>query len=318
MDQDVLKILNPKANKLPKNPEDSGCGGLSTGLIQAGFQPLLLVDNNSDCCKTLKENHREYADAVIKASITDVNFSNYENIDLDLLAGGIPCQSFSHAGKRLGLDDPRGDLLLSFIKIIDQVKPRCFLIENVKGLTTHDNGKTFKTILELLDSIAEKSYNIVWKLLNANHYGVPQKRERVFIVGTRKDIPIFKFPEELLPYPLLKDVLFDVPESAGSSYSEEKKRLFEMIPQGGCWINLPEELQREYLGNSYSSGGGKRGILHRLSMNKPSLTLMCTPTQKQTERCHPTETRPLTIREYARIQTFSDDYQFVGSISFTI
>ena len=88
-----------------------------------------------------------------------------------------------------------------------------------------------------------------------------------------------------------------------------------MIPQGGCWVNLPENLQQAYLGNSYNSGGGKRGILYRLSMEKPSLTLLCTPSQKQTERCHPLEERPLTIREYARIQTFDDDYEFMGSLS---
>ena len=88
-----------------------------------------------------------------------------------------------------------------------------------------------------------------------------------------------------------------------------------MIPQGGCWVNLPETLQRDYLGNSYNSGGGKRGILYRLSMEKPSLTLLCTPSQKQTERCHPLEERPLTMREYARIQTFDDSYEFIGSLT---
>ena len=88
-----------------------------------------------------------------------------------------------------------------------------------------------------------------------------------------------------------------------------------MIPQGGCWINLPEPMQRTYLGNSFFSGGGKRGILYRLSMDKPSLTLLCTPSQKQTERCHPLEERPLTIREYARIQTFEDEYIFIGSMA---
>jgi DNA (cytosine-5)-methyltransferase 1 len=110
-------------------------------------------------------------------------------------------------------------------------------------------------------------------------------------------------------------VLVDVPISSGLKYNQEKQDLFKMIPQGGCWINLPENLQKEYLGNSYNSGGGKRGILHRLSMEKPALTLLCTPSQKQTERCHPLEERPLTIREYARIQTFNDDYEFIGSIN---
>ena len=113
----------------------------------------------------------------------------------------------------------------------------------------------------------------------------------------------------------MKDLLQNVPISFGSKYNEEKIKLFKLIPQGGCWVNLPEQTQKDYLGNSYLSGGGKRGILYRLSMDKPSLTLLCTPSQKQTERCHPLEERPLTIREYARIQTFDDSYLFSGSIS---
>jgi DNA (cytosine-5)-methyltransferase 1 len=152
--------------------------------------------------------------------------------------------------------------------------------------------------------------------LDASKYDVPQKRERVFIVGVLKSINrSFEFPEESANKKVLKDVLVDVPISSGLKYNQEKQDLFKMIPQGGCWINLPENLQKEYLGNSYNSGGGKRGILHRLSMEKPALTLLCTPSQKQTERCHPLEERPLTIREYARIQTFNDDYEFIGSIN---
>jgi DNA (cytosine-5)-methyltransferase 1 len=109
--------------------------------------------------------------------------------------------------------------------------------------------------------------------------------------------------------------LEDCPESNGVEYSEHKKRLFEMIPEGGCWVNLPETIQKEYLGNTYNSGGGKRGILKRLDMNNPCLTLLTTPSQKQTERCHPIKTRPLQILEYARIQTFPDEYIFCGSIN---
>ena len=88
----------------------------------------------------------------------------------------------------------------------------------------------------------------------------------------------------------------------------------KLIPQGGCWINLPVDKQKEYLGKSFYSGGGKRGILRRLDMNKPCLTLLCSPSQKQTERCHPIETRPLQILEYSRIQTFPDNYKFGGKI----
>jgi DNA (cytosine-5)-methyltransferase 1 len=289
----------------------AGGGGLSSGLIKAGFTPLLLNDNNNDCCKTLKQNHPDAN--VIFGSMDKIDYSQYIN-KVDLLTGGVPCQSFSQAGLRKGLEDPRGDLMMKFIDILNLIRPKTFMIENVKGLLTHDAGNTIKKIIEALNS--NQLYNISYKCLDASKYNVPQKRERVFIVGVLKEIQhSFSFPEEIEVKKLLKDVLYDVPVSNGAKYSEEKKTLFKMIPQGGCWVNLPEDIQKEYLGNSYNSGGGKRGILYRLSMEKPSLTLLCTPSQKQTERCHPLEERPLTVREYARIQTFDDTYEFVGSLN---
>jgi len=285
----------------------AGCGGLSSGLIKAGFIPLLLNDNNKDCCETLKYNHPNTN--IVCSSMDKIDYSQF--IDkLDLFAGGVPCQSFSQAGLRKGFNDPRGNLIFKFIEIVNLVKPKIFMIENVKGLLTHDKGNTIKQIIE------SKLYNITYKCLDASKYDVPQKRERVFIIGILNTINhSYEFPKESLMKTVLKDVLHDVPFSNGATYNEEKKALFKMIPQGGCWINLPENLRKEYLGNSYNSGGGKRGILYRLSMEKPCLTLLCTPSQKQTERCHPLEERPLTLREYARIQTFADNYIFIGSMS---
>ncbi len=289
----------------------AGGGGLSSGLIKSGFTPVLLNDNNSDCCKTLKHNHPDVN--VVCASMDKIDYSPFIG-NVDLLTGGVPCQSFSHAGLRKGLDDPRGDLMLTFIDILNLIKPKVFMIENVKGLLTHDEGKTIAKIISALNK--HDLYNISYKCLDASKYDVPQKRERVFIVGVIKSITQpFQFPSESIKAPVLKDVLVDVPPSNCAKYNDEKIRLFKMIPQGGCWVNLPETLQKEYLGNSYYSGGGKRGILYRLSMEKPSLTLLCTPSQKQTERCHPLEERPLAIREYARIQTFDDSYDFIGSIT---
>jgi len=289
----------------------AGGGGLSSGLIKAGFTPILLNDNNRDCCKTLKHNHPHVN--VVCESMDKIDYTQYVN-KVDLLTGGVPCQSFSQAGLRKGLDDPRGDLMMKFIEILILIKPKLFMIENVKGLATHDNGKTIEKVLETLN--ANRLYNISYKCLDASKYDVPQKRERIFIVGVLKTIiHTFNFPNESQRKKVLKDVLYNVPYSNGAKYNEDKIRLFKMIPQGGCWINLPTNLQKEYLGNSYNSGGGKRGILYRLSMEKPSLTLLCTPSQKQTERCHPLEERPLTLREYARIQTFDDSYEFIGTLN---
>lgn len=286
----------------------AGCGGLSTGFINF-FKPILLNDNNKDCCETLKLNHKN---VLIKCcKFENLEIDNYIN-KIDVLIGGVPCQSFSQAGKREGLKDPRGNLILKFIEIINNIKPKIFLIENVKGLLTINKGETFNLIIEQIDKI----YNVRYKILNAYDYEVPQKRERIFIIGTLKILnKIYKFPEKINKKIILKDVLMNVPVSNGYKYNEQKIKLFKMIPQGGCWINLPIKLQKEYLGKMYYSGGGKRGILYRLNMQKPSLTLLCSPTQKQTERCHPIEERPLTIKEYARIQTFPDDYKFYGSLS---
>lgn len=289
----------------------AGGGGLSNGLIKAGFTPLLLNDNNIDCCKTLAKNHPGVN--IVLNSMDKIDYTEYIG-KVDLLTGGVPCQSFSQAGLRKGLNDPRGDLILKFIDILNLIKPKVFMIENVKGLLIHNKGNTIKEIIEIINS--NNLYNISYKCLDASKYNVPQKRERVFIVGVLKNINnIFKFPEESIQKKVLKDVLYNVPVSQCSKYPEYKVNLFKMIPQGGCWINLPENIQKEYLGKSFNSKGGKRGILHRLSMDKPSLTLLCTPSQKQTERCHPLEERPLSIREYARIQTFDDEYEFIGSMS---
>lgn len=286
----------------------AGAGGLSSGLIKAGLNPILLNDFDKDCCETLKLNHPNVN--IVCESMENIDFSQY--IDIDVLVGGVPCQSFSIAGKRNGLDDPRGNLIVKFIEIIKIVRPKLFMIENVKGLLSHNNGKTIKEILISLNEI----YDIKYKVLNAFDYEVPQKRERLIIVGTNIILnKSFRFPDKKENKVLLKDVMYNVPLSIIAKYSDEKIDLFKLIPQGGCWINLPKELQQKYLGKSYNSIGGKRGILYRLSMDKPSPTLLCSPTQKQTERCHPLEERPLSVREYARIQTFDDSYDFIGSMT---
>ena len=290
----------------------SGAGGLSKGFIDEGFIPLLLNDNNKYCCNTLKLNHPNVN--IFKGCMTEIDITEFENKNIDLLMGGVPCQSFSQAGKRKGINDKRGKLILNFIELVDKLDPNIFLIENVKGLKSHNKGETLKFILNEFNKL--NRFNIKYQVLNSNDYNVPQKRERLIIVGTNKRIEKeFNFPQKQSFKPVLKDVLMDCPTSPGLKYNEIKKKLFELIPEDGCWINLPVELQKKYLGNSYYSGGGKRGILKRLSMDKPSLTLLTTPSQKQTERCHPLEIRPLQILEYSRIQTFPDSYKFDGSIN---
>uniref|UniRef100_A0A6C0CGA7 DNA (cytosine-5-)-methyltransferase n=1 Tax=viral metagenome TaxID=1070528 RepID=A0A6C0CGA7_9ZZZZ len=288
----------------------SGCGGLSSGFIDAGFQPILLNEIIKVFCETLKKNHPGVE--VKNEDMLKLDLSPYDG-KVDVLMGGVPCQAFSQAGERKGLEDPRGHLIVEFNRLVNECNPKILMVENVKGLTTHNKGETLKSVIELFEN--DGKYRVYTKVLNSKDYEVPQKRERIFIVGVRRDIgKEFTYPEKSKRNVLLKDVLVNVPASAGAKYPEAKRQIMEMIPQGGCWINLPVEIQKSYMGKGYESGGGKRGVARRLSMNEHCLTLTTSPCQKQTERCHPTETRPLNVREYARIQTFPDSYVFEGSM----
>ena len=288
----------------------AGCGGLSSGFIKAGFSPILLNEIDRTCCQTLQQNH---PDVLIRdCSMTDLDLSISKG-KVDILMGVVPCQSFSQAGLRKGLDDHRGILVLEFNRLIKQCQPKLFLLENVKGLLSIEKGQTFQEIVNVLKNNGE--YNVSHKILNAKNFEIPQKRERLFIIGVHSSISqSFIFPKDIGDGILLKHVLIDVPSSPGVLYPESKRKVLDLVPPGGCWVNLPPDIQRSYVGEHVLSlGGGKRGIARRLSMDEHCLTLTTSPYQKQTERCHPLYTRPFNVREYARIQSFPDSYIFCGS-----
>tara|TARA_Y100001968_G_scaffold278838_1_gene274418 strand:+ start:7410 stop:8672 length:1263 start_codon:yes stop_codon:yes gene_type:complete len=298
----------------------AGAGGLALGLEKAGFKSVLLNEINKDASKTLKYNRKDWN--VVNCDIKDLDFTPYRN-KIDVLTGGFPCQAFSYAGKKLGFEDTRGTLFYEFARAVKETNPKVILAENVKGLASHESGKTLQVIKEVINEIG---YDLVEpEVLKAIFYRVPQKRERIFLVAIRKEFSRFvqfkypaKFPEIFtMRDALKKGRLFktDVPEAEGQVYPKRKKEIMSKVPPGGYWRDLPENLQREYMRGSYFLGGGKTGLARRLSWDEPSLTLTCAPAQKQTERCHPEETRPLTIREYARIQTFPDEWHFCGSLS---
>lgn len=293
----------------------AGAGGLALGLHEAGFETAGLVELDKHASNTLKFNRPNWR--VFNINIIDFNHNLRDyiltNETIDLVSGGFPCQPFSYAGAGLGLNDTRGTLFFEFAEIIKKLNPKVFLAENVKGLSTHDNGRTLKTILKVFDEIG---YNVNYKILNANDYDVAQKRERLVMVGIRKDLPnIYKYPLPSKHKLVLRDVLQDVPFSEGAKYPENKRKVLDLIPPGGCWRNLPDDIAREYMAGSYNLGGGKTGMARRISWDEASLTLTCSPAQKQTERCHPDETRPFTVREYARIQSFPDSWIFQGGLS---
>lgn len=298
----------------------AGGGGLALGMSKAGFRHMLLNEFDHSACETLRANRPDWN--IIEGDIHEIDFTPFRD-KIDFISGGFPCQAFSYAGKRLGFEETRGTLFFEMARAIKEINPLVFLGENVRGLFEHDKGRTLETIRNVIE---ELGYTLIEpKVLRAIQYDVPQKRERLILIAIRNDIAPFvefQWPDVSPSVRTLRDAFIkgelydcDVPVSEGQKYPESKRKVMELVPEGGDWRDLPENIAREYMKGSYGLAGGKTGMARRLAMDEASLTLTCAPAQKQTERCHPVETRPLTVREYARIQTFPDEWEFKGSLT---
>lgn len=330
--EDINSLLKPLITEVDENIDNTetplkeykvlelfaGAGGLAIGLEQSGIKCAALNEIDKWACETLRKNRPQWN--VLEGDIKSFNFEKYKN-KVEIVTGGFPCQAFSYAGKKLGLEDARGTLFYEFARVVQEVNPIICIGENVKGLLSHEKGKTLQGMISILDEIG---YNVVpVQVLKAINYNVPQKRERLILVGVRKDIDIkYEYPTPYstiynLSDALKKGKLYDknVPNSQGSKYPEHKKQILDLVPPKGYWRDLPLDIQKKYMGKSFYLGGGKTGMARRIGWDEPCLTLTCSPAQKQTERCHPDETRPFTVREYARIQTFPDSWEFAGSVS---
>lgn len=330
----------------------AGAGGLDLGIKRAGFDILLTNEIEEVYCETLREN---WPDAnVIPGDIMEYTKERVylesglqENEEIDLVMGGSPCQSWSTAGKRQAFNDPRGKSMLKFADLVTEIQPKFFLLENVRGLLSaalqhrpiKQRGEGFPSLKpeEKPGSALKylltrfKGYNIKVKLLNAADYGVPQKRERVFIVGSRKDLNIeYHFPEPTHDekgkngkpkWRTIEEVLvnLNVKKHHYVTYSEERLRYMRMIPKGGGnWRDLyayGEDVVKEAMGGAYTSGGGKVGFYRRVDINKPSPTLLTSPMQKSTNLGHPYFDRPLSVEEYLAIQEFPIDYKVIGTLN---
>lgn len=296
----------------------AGAGGLALGLEKSGLKSVLVNEIDRDACKTLRLNRPDWN--VVESSISDVDFKPYRG-RIDILTGGFPCQAFSYAGKKLGFEDTRGTLFFEYARAVTESRPAMIVAENVRGLLKHENGRTLETMLSVIRDLGYEP--IEPRVLKALHHRVPQKRERLILVAFRKDLaPLvtFRWPTPTGKIYTLRDALRkgelfpkSVPKSEGQKYPESKRVVMDLVPPGGYWRDLPEDIQKAYMMKSYYLGGGKTGMARRMSWDEPCLTLTCAPAQKQTERCHPDETRPFTTREYARIQTFPDEWIFAGS-----
>ena len=336
--------------------------GMDIGFAKAGFATRYANDITRFACATIRANKPglpyDEDDIANIPSAAILNRASLKRGEADAVISGPPCQSFSTAGKRRGLEDRRGAALLQYLRVIADTQPKFFVFENVPGLmsaakkhisfydrvSTQDDKLTLAQKRgSLFDEIMAKfrkmgGYDVDWRMLNAADYGVSQKRKRFVLIGSRTADPSpvldkiehmarFADPKDAerlgkRPWRTLRDALNGLDD-------EEKEyvhfprwgRYLKHIPPGGCWVNLPANLKKGAMGGAADSSdprkkgkqGGRRGFYRRLSWDKPSSTLLTSPSQLGSCMCHPDELRPLTVRECARIQGFPDGWKFVGS-----
>ncbi|NCB01097.1 MAG: DNA cytosine methyltransferase [Spirochaetia bacterium] len=324
----------------------SGAMGLDLGIEKAGISVLLASEIEPNTRKSIILNKPEIG------LIGDINNYSPKQIrefagldsktDIDVIIGGPPCQAFSTAGKRESFNDSRGNVFLTFIDRILTLRPKFAVIENVRGLLSaaFESGyrkEDFLTnkdmllerekggaLLHIIRQLEEGGYSVTFNLYNSANYGSPQKRERIVIFCSRdgQKVPYLSPTHSehgdfgLPKWRTLKEVISDLRESEQESLTFPEKRLkyYRLLKSGEYWKHLPLDLQKEALGNTFYTTGGRTGFLRRLDWNKPSPTLVTDPTMPATDLAHPVEERPLSILEYKRIQEFPDDWILFGSL----
>lgn len=325
----------------------SGAMGLDIGLEKEGFNILLACEIDKASRNTI---HLNEPDTGLIGDIRNytaeeiLSFANIEDKNsVDLIVGGPPCQAFSTAGKRQGFSDDRGNVFLKYLETIEEIRPKYFVIENVRGLMSsifqlEEQDEISTQIPEELISqkgsslyyvvkrMEKAGYQLNFDLYNAANFGTPQSRERIVIIGTTAKTPVNRLtpthsnhPEFGLPeWRNLEFAFKKLPNDHTADhikYSDKRKRFYKLLKAGENWKNLPDDLQEEAMGKAYHLGGGKTGFLRRLDWNKPSPTLVTNPAMPATDLCHPEEIRPLNIDEYKIIQEFPLDWKFGGTLS---
>ena len=324
----------------------SGGMGLDLGLERAGFEPLLCNEIDKMAVETIKLNKPDLP--VLGCSVQDITgdqvreMSGLGDSPLDLLAGGPPCQSFSVYGNRKGIHDGRGQMLFEYLRMVSELRPRVFIMENVRGLHSMplipekvlsqvENAEPWMAekgslVRELIGEFEKIGYRVDGFLVNSVNYGAPQIRERLILVGNRYNL-VTDFPEpthsnrpsdELPPFRTLRDVIGDKfrdPDPSLMNFSPRKLKYLEMVPPGGNWRSLPVEVQKESMGKSWYLKGGRSATWRRLSWDFPSPTVVTMPNHASTSMCHPDEVRALTVGECAAIQEFPNDWKFSGRTS---
>lgn len=308
-------------NKLDNSPKIislfSGCGGLDLGFHQEGYETVWANDFDHWACETFKKN---IGDVIVEGDIEQIDpYDNTSIPDCDIVLGGFPCQDFSMIWKRPGLDGERGNLYKSFLRVVDAKKPKVFVAENVKGLLTANNKKAIKQIVSDFESIAP-GYKVKVKLYNFADYGVPQLRERLLIVGIRSDIDFdFEHPDpthsakddDLLPHVTAGEALANIPSDAKNTeqqnLSPKTVEKLKLISAGGNFTDIPKD-HPLYVKGMISH------VYRRIHPDEPSKTIIAAG-GGGTWGYHYPEPRSLNNRERARLQSFPDDFEFVGTMT---
>lgn len=324
----------------------SGAMGLDIGLELAGFETIMACEYDKWSRATILANRPELpllgdiwgctADSVRQAA------GIKPGEDVDVIAGGPPCQAFSTAGNRQGFEDARGNVFLQFIDLAMELKPKFLVLENVRGLLSaplkhrphNQRGIGFSELTEeempggalkyIRAKIESFGYSVSFNLYNAANFGAPQTRERVILICSRDGKKVsYLSPTNsstssfiLPPWKTFMDACGDLKDKQHDfvKFPENRLKYYRLLGPGQYWKHLPEPLQKEALGNSYYSGGGKTGFFRRLAWDKPSPTLVTHPAMPATDLCHPEENRPLSVQEYKRIQEFPDDWEIKGPL----
>lgn len=323
----------------------SGAMGLDLGLERSGIAPILACEFDKACRATIQINRPEIA---LLGDINEYDAAQVREVaglgrnqQIDLVAGGPPCQAFSSAGQRRGFEDARGNVFLKYVALAMELRPRILVIENVRGLLSaplrhrphEQRGKGFPALTEaeqpggalryIVDLLENEGYGVSFNLYNAANFGAPQSRERIILVASRNGsrAPFLspthdQYGGHGLPvWRTFRDAVRGLNEVQQEYVNFPEKRLvyYRKLAAGQNWRNLPESLQRKALGKSFEAGGGKTGFLRRLAWDKPSPTLVTHPAMPATDLCHPQMDRPLSVQEYARVQQFPDDWRFAGT-----
>lgn len=296
----------------------SGCGGLDLGFHDMGYETLWANDFDHWACETFKKN---LGNVVVEGDIEKIDPYNDSSIpECDIILGGFPCQDFSIIWKRPGLNGDRGNLYKSFLRFVDAKKPKVFVAENVKGLLTANKKKAIKQIINDFEKI-KPGYDVKVQLYNFADYGVPQLRERLLIVGIRSDVDFdFQHPKPthsrtkhniLKPHVTAGEALSNIPANATNmeqqNLNPKTVEKLKLIPAGGNFTDIPKD-HPLYVKGMISH------VYRRIHPDEPSKTIIASG-GGGTWGYHYPEPRSLTNRERARLQSFPDDFEFVGSIT---